>query len=70
MLRTGQTDDSWLGAIRATTPLGAMARPEDIADAIVHLMQSAWITGQVVMVDGGSSLSTARGALRRADAEL
>ncbi|MFD7878668.1 SDR family NAD(P)-dependent oxidoreductase [Streptomyces sp. NPDC059766] len=66
MFRTGQTDEAWLDAIRASTPLGAVGRPADIADAVVHLMQAAWITGQVVMADGGSSLSTARGSLRRA----
>jgi NAD(P)-dependent dehydrogenase (short-subunit alcohol dehydrogenase family) len=66
MFRTGQTDEAWLEAIRATTPLGAVGRPADVADAVVHLMLASWITGQVVMTDGGSSLSTARGGLRRA----
>ncbi|WP_189314641.1 SDR family oxidoreductase [Streptomyces brasiliensis] len=55
-------------AIRDSTPLGRLGRPEDVATAVVHLMQAPWITGQVVMADGGSSLSSARGGIRRGDA--
>lgn len=40
------------------TPLGRIARPEDIADAVVWLCdpRAAWVTGQVIVVDGGLSL--------------
>lgn len=67
MLRSGQNDEAWFDAIRETTPLGVLGRPEDIGRAVLNLMQAGWITGQVVMADGGSSLSTARGSQRRGD---
>lgn len=43
---------------RARTPLGRLARPEDIAPAVAWLCsdESAWVTGQVLVVDGGYSL--------------
>jgi NAD(P)-dependent dehydrogenase (short-subunit alcohol dehydrogenase family) len=44
------------------TPLGRIGVPRDIALAAVGVMQMGWVTGQVFMADGGSSLATARGA--------
>jgi len=40
------------------TPLGRLAKPEDIASVVAWLCshESAWITGQVVVADGGYSL--------------
>jgi len=42
----------------AHTPLGRVAEPEDIAAAVALLVdgRSRWITGQVLVVDGGLSL--------------
>ncbi len=42
-------------AIAAVTPLRRLARPEDVAGPVVFLAsaQSAFITGQVLFVDGG-----------------
>ena len=37
-------------------PLGRMARPEEIADAVAFLLQSDYITGQVLHVDGGIAM--------------
>jgi NAD(P)-dependent dehydrogenase (short-subunit alcohol dehydrogenase family) len=44
-------------AERAAVPLGRRGRPEDIASATLFLLSdhAAWITGQVLVVDGGSS---------------
>ena len=41
--------------IAATTPLGRVGRPEDVADAIVLLAseQAHWLTGQLIYVGGG-----------------
>jgi NAD(P)-dependent dehydrogenase (short-subunit alcohol dehydrogenase family) len=47
--------------IADTTPLGRIAAPEDIAEGVLNIIRSDWVTGQVVAVDGGSSLMTARG---------
>jgi NAD(P)-dependent dehydrogenase (short-subunit alcohol dehydrogenase family) len=48
--------------IAANTPLGKMGAPDDVADAVIGLLQMTWVTGQVLMADGGASLATARGA--------
>ncbi len=44
-------------AERAAVPLGRRGRPDDIASAALFLLSdhAAWITGQVLAVDGGSS---------------
>ena len=40
------------------TPLGRVGEPEDIAGAVALLLSpdARWITGQVLVVDGGLSL--------------
>jgi len=40
----------------ARTPLGRLGRPIDIAAAIVSLLTLDWVTGQVLVADGGLSL--------------
>jgi NAD(P)-dependent dehydrogenase (short-subunit alcohol dehydrogenase family) len=39
------------------SPLGRTGSPADIEDAVVFLAQSSFITGQVIVVDGGRSLT-------------
>ncbi len=38
-------------------PLGRTGKPQDIEDTVVFLAQSSFITGQVIVVDGGRSLT-------------
>jgi NAD(P)-dependent dehydrogenase (short-subunit alcohol dehydrogenase family) len=38
-------------------PLRRTGTPQDIDDAVVYLAQSAFVTGQVIVVDGGRSLA-------------
>ena len=40
------------------TPMGRLGKPEDIGNAVALLCsrEAAWITGQVIAVDGGASL--------------
>jgi len=38
------------------TPLGRCATPEDVAEVIISLVQTGFVTGQVVVVDGGKNL--------------
>ncbi|MBB3042869.1 SDR family oxidoreductase [Nocardioides soli] len=44
--------------VTATYPLGRLGEPEDIAAAVAYLAadESSWITGQVVVADGGLTL--------------
>jgi 3-oxoacyl-[acyl-carrier protein] reductase len=39
-------------------PLGRLGRPEDVAGAVTYLLSDAadWITGQTLVLDGGSTL--------------
>jgi ketoreductase RED2 len=43
-------------SVAATSPLHRSATPEDCAEAVLGLIQSSYITGHVVVVDGGTSL--------------
>lgn len=38
-------------------PLARLARPDDIADAVLFLAQAAAVTGQTIFVDGGANLT-------------
>ena len=48
-----------LAKVSAATPLGRIGEPIDIAGAAVFLASSAgrWMTGQVVVIDGGVTIS-------------
>lgn len=56
-LRSGeQTDDSFAKAWRAT-PLGRSATPQEIALCLKFILASPSLTGQVIFLDGGESLT-------------
>jgi len=46
----------WEAEYIRRAPLGRTARPEEIADAVVYLVTAEFITGQVLVVDGGRTL--------------
>lgn len=50
--------DEMIRAAKERTPLGRAGRPEDIAPVVAFLCseQAAWITGQVIVADGGYEL--------------
>lgn len=50
--RTGR----WLAGVSERTALGRLGRPDDIADAVVALHAMEWVTGQVLVCDGGLEL--------------
>ncbi len=60
MLGEMLNDKVYLEEVARRTPLGRVGSPELVAEAILNLLASSWVTGQVVAVDGGSSLSTGR----------
>jgi ketoreductase RED2 len=44
--------------VRQVAPLRRSGQPEDVAEVILLLARSAYVTGQVVVVDGGLTLAT------------
>jgi pteridine reductase len=52
----GQFESAERERILATTPLGRLGTPEDIAQAVHFLACAPYITGQIVAVDGGRSI--------------
>ena len=52
---TSQWEDQH-AAVAATTPLHRSATPDDCAEAVIGLIRSSYVTGHVVVVDGGTSL--------------
>jgi len=49
-------DESYLEALKDTVPLKRHGDAEDIADAVLFLVKSDYVTGQVIYVDGGRHL--------------
>jgi len=59
----GATDTGWMSPelherIREATPLGRVGRPEDAAELVAFLCspRGGWITGQILVSDGGTSI--------------
>lgn len=52
-----ETSDAQRSDILGRIPLRREGRPEDVAQAVVFLAQSPYITGQTLRVDGGLSVS-------------
>lgn len=46
----------WEADFIRLAPLGRTGKPSDIADSVLFLVQSKFITGQVLVVDGGRAL--------------
>jgi ketoreductase RED2 len=50
--------DALRGAVQAIAPLKRSGTPGDVAEVIVSLAASSYVTGQVVAIDGGLTLSS------------
>jgi len=48
--------DAVRAAVQATSPLKRSAQPEDVAEVVLSLIASTYVTGQVWLVDGGLAL--------------
>ena len=62
----GPTDTGWISTelraqLEAATPLGRIGRPQDAAELVAFLCspRAGWITGQVIVSDGGLGISPA-----------
>lgn len=49
-------DESYLDPLVDTVPLKRHGSPRDIAEAVIYLLKSDFVTGQVINVDGGQHL--------------
>ncbi len=45
-------------AVQQVAPLKRSGQPDDVAEVVVALARAAYVTGQVVVIDGGISLTT------------
>ena len=44
-------------AFADATPLGRAGEPDEVAEAYLYLMRATYVTGQVLMVEGGRLLT-------------
>jgi NAD(P)-dependent dehydrogenase (short-subunit alcohol dehydrogenase family) len=51
----------WYDGLLASSPLGRLGAPEDIAAAYLALIDMHHVTGQVIVVDGGQTISRPAG---------
>jgi pteridine reductase len=49
-------DDEYVERLAATVPLRRRGHPEDIAEAVLYLVTSRFVTGETIYVDGGRHL--------------
>ncbi len=40
--------------LKTLSPMGTIAEPEDVADAVIYLAEADYVTGEVLHVDGGA----------------
>lgn len=52
-------DESYLAGLAHTNPLQRYGSPDDVSEAIMFLLRSDFVTGQVIFVDGGRHLKGA-----------
>jgi pteridine reductase len=51
----GWTDERW-NALRPATPLDRLGSPQDVCGAVLYLIRAEYVTGHVLVVDGGRML--------------
>ena len=49
-------DETYLDKLAEKVPLRKHGGPQDIADAVIYLLKSDYVTGQIIYVDGGRRL--------------
>ncbi|SOX55244.1 NAD(P)-dependent oxidoreductase [Mycobacterium ahvazicum] len=56
MLPNPEALPGWVEGLTERTPLGGLGQPDDVAEAIVGVLELPWVTGQIVHADGGLAL--------------
>ena len=56
MLAQAEQLPGWLDGLSQRTALGRSGEADDVAEAIVAVLEMGWVTGQTVLADGGLAL--------------
>jgi NAD(P)-dependent dehydrogenase (short-subunit alcohol dehydrogenase family) len=56
MLADAEKLPGWVDGIKERTALGRIGEADDVAEAVVALLEMSWVTGQVLLADGGLNL--------------
>ena len=56
MLANPEQLPGWVEGLTERTPLGRIGEADDVAEAIVAVLEMSWVTGQTVFADGGLAL--------------
>ena len=51
----GWTDERW-ETLRSSTPLDRLGSPQDVVEAVLYLIRAEFVTGHVLVVDGGRTV--------------
>jgi NAD(P)-dependent dehydrogenase (short-subunit alcohol dehydrogenase family) len=58
MLAGAEQLPGWLDALSDRTALGRVGEADDVAEAIIAVLEMSWVTGQTVLADGGLALQS------------
>ncbi len=58
MLGGAEQIPGWLDALGQRTALGRVGEADDVAEAVVAMLEMNWVTGQTVLADGGLALQS------------
>lgn len=58
MLAGAEQIPGWVDALGQRTALGRVGEADDVAEAIVGVLEMRWVTGQTVLADGGLALQS------------
>jgi NAD(P)-dependent dehydrogenase (short-subunit alcohol dehydrogenase family) len=58
MLAGAEQLPGWLDGVSQRTALGRVGEADDVAEAIVAVLEMTWVTGQTVLADGGLALQS------------
>jgi NAD(P)-dependent dehydrogenase (short-subunit alcohol dehydrogenase family) len=56
MLAQAEQLPGWVDGLGQRTPLGRVGEADDVAEAIIAVLEMGWVTGQTVLADGGLAL--------------
>jgi NAD(P)-dependent dehydrogenase (short-subunit alcohol dehydrogenase family) len=56
MLAQAEQLPGWVDGLSKRTPLGRVGEADDVAEAVVALLEMGWVTGQTILADGGLAL--------------